>query len=354
MRLDRRPRRWFPARPGIYQVLVAVVVALGLACAGLILTSPRPAAGNPVDDLAQIFIEDVEHAPTPQQLAERPSLVPLDEQLRIDADKLLDAGVVTSVRITRDGAEVVAPPARARDARTRPRDLPEKTISAPTVDGSPGAVYRIRLTVADPADLASLRWRRPVLQALVAAMLLLMLTGLVLSRRAHARQERLSLVDPLTGVGNRRQLDRLATRLLRDPRPGASRHTLLLLDLDHFKQLNDRFGHAHGDDALRRLADALLRTLRPHDHVVRLGGDEFAVLLCDVPAPPADHALGRQILDRVRARLPDLGVSGGCATWPDEAADLDGLMDRADRAMYADKERRRRTVDVRTAPDRVG
>jgi len=321
-------------------VLAGTLVALALACVAVVLTSPRHAGPPPSDGLRQVLLEDVGHAPTAQQRADEPSLLPLDQQLTVDADKLLDAGLVTSVRITSDGRPVV-------DVGQAPSADDVSRSLEPVSAEAHGARYTVALSVAEPADLASLRRRRDVLQVLVVTLLVLAAGGLWISRRRHAEQERISLVDPLTGVGNRRQLQRLAARALRDPVDGR-RHTLLLVDLDRFKQLNDRYGHAHGDAALRRLAVALQGAVRPGDHVVRLGGDEFAVLLQDVPDTPDDGVLLGEVLGRVRRQLPDLGLSGGGATWPRDAVDLAGLLDAADRAMYADK-RRRQTLDLRTA-----
>jgi len=335
-------QRWRRVRRvGVWRALAVALVALSSACAAIVLTSPPHSGPSPSAGLTRIFTEDVEHAPTAAALRGEPSLVPLEEQLAVDADKLLDAQLVTSVRITARGASVV----------DRAQDPPAGTVSRPLRGdrASAGGVrYDIAVSVAEPADLASLRWRRDVLQVLVLTLIVLAAGGLWVSRRRHAEQERISLVDPLTGVGNRRQLQRLAARSLRDP-AGGRRHTLLLVDLDHFKQLNDRFGHAHGDAALRRLAAALQEAVRPGDHVVRLGGDEFAVLLQDVPTAPDDRALLDQVLHRVRRQLPDLGLSGGGATWPSDALDLAGLTDAADRAMYADKRRRRQSLDLRSA-----
>ena len=335
-RTGRRVRRL-----GAWQVLAGALAALTVACAAIVLTSPRHSGPPPNDGLTRVFLEDVGHAPTAQQRAAEPWLLPLDQQLTVDADKLLDAGLVTSVRITSDGRPVVdVGQAPSADDVSRPLE--------PVSDEADGARYTVALSVAEPADLASLRRRRDVLQVLVVTLIVLAGGGLWVSRRRHAEQERISLVDPLTGVGNRRQLQRLAARSLRDP-AGGQRHTLLLVDLDDFKQLNDRHGHAHGDAALRRLAAALQEAVRPGDHVVRLGGDEFAVLLQDVPGAPDDGVLLGEVLRRVRRQLPDLGLSGGGATWPRDAVDLAGLTAAADRAMYADKRRRRQTLDIRTA-----
>ncbi|WP_308469821.1 GGDEF domain-containing protein [Kineococcus rubinsiae] len=336
----RRGRRWQRARRlGAWRALAGALVVLSLACAALVLTGPTRPGPPPSRGLPDLFAEDVRNAPGAAGRAADPTRVPLDQQLNLDAGKLIGAGLVTEVRITQGPRVVVY-------RRHTPPDDEVSRPLAPVDEYLDGERYLIEVSVAQPADLAALRWRHAVLQVLVVTLLVLAAGGLWVSRRRHAEQERITLVDPLTGAGNRRQLQRLAARALRDP-AGGRRHALLLVDLDRFKQLNDRFGHAHGDAALRRLAGALQEAVRPGDHVVRLGGDEFAVLLHDVPGEPRDALLLHQVLQRVRQQLPDLGVSGGGAVWPRDAADLAGLTHAADQAMYADKRRRRETLDLR-------
>jgi GGDEF domain-containing protein len=319
-----------------------VLAALGAGCLALILTMPGPPQGDPSDPVVDLLEEVVHRAPTRTVMVER---------LADTAQALLDSGGVLGVRVTADGADLVT---QARPPRTSDRARPA-VVDTLSVDGTP---YRVEVVSAEPADLAGLRQRRGLLQVLTLALIALSAGGLWVSRRRHAEQERMTLLDPLTGVGNRRQLDRLAARLLREPSDGR-RHALLLLDLDGFKQVNDRQGHARGDELLRRFADAVRDAVRPGDHVVRLGGDEFAVLLVDVggAAGPASGPVGAgagsaaneagsgttvdAVLERVRRLLPHVGVSGGGAHWPHDAVDLAGLMDLADRAMYTDKERRR-------------
>ena len=121
--------------------------------------------------------------------------------------------------------------------------------------------------------------------------------GLILrasARRTDAALKRLAFYDPLTGVANRALfMDRLEQAAIR------TRHgeliALLYLDLDDFKSINDRFGHAAGDQALVTLTDRIGRCLRPGDTVGRLGGDEFAVILENVP----DWSFGLTIAERI-------------------------------------------------------
>ncbi len=170
------------------------------------------------------------------------------------------------------------------------------------------------------------------------------------------RLHRLSLIDSLTRVGNRRAfnqaLEREISRALRQSEPLA----LMLIDLDHFKQINDRFGHPTGDRALRVVAQELSALLRKTDHVCRYGGEEFALVL---PNCPAD--LAQEVAERIRrcvaalqlrsdrgdpfALTLSLGVT--CWTTRDEAPV--GLAERlvglADGAVYRAKSGGRNRVE---------
>jgi diguanylate cyclase (GGDEF)-like protein len=143
--------------------------------------------------------------------------------------------------------------------------------------------------------------------------------------------------DSLTGLlGHRAFHEALET----DLRGAAKGHafTLALLDIDDFKVVNDLHGHPVGDEALRKVAEALRRCIRDHDTIFRVGGEEFAVLL---PRLASKDAL--PVAERLRAavaRIPfpvPLHVSIGLASSPDDATDRDGLLERADAALYAAK-----------------
>jgi two-component system, cell cycle response regulator len=157
----------------------------------------------------------------------------------------------------------------------------------------------------------------------------------------------LAIVDELTGLMNRRGFMMLAEhqRALAD-RKGTSL-SLVYLDIDRFKLINDQFGHEEGDRALRELAALLLRTFRRSDVVARLGGDEFIILMADLNSDGL-----RTVLDRVRNNLAAfnqdsrfswrLAVSLGVVVY-DAAhpATLEGLIAAADHAMYMAKEESR-------------
>jgi diguanylate cyclase (GGDEF)-like protein len=165
---------------------------------------------------------------------------------------------------------------------------------------------------------------------------------------AHDRLQRVSLYDALTGALNRRAYeDGVGLEAV-----GARFGTAMMLDMDNLKSVNDQFGHAAGDELLRRLADTVRGGIRPTDRLYRWGGDEFLVLF------PA--ALPADVVPRVRAALDaanqavageggaplELQVSIGAAGF-DGAEEIDGAILRADKAMYEEKARNRRlTVPV--------
>lgn len=155
----------------------------------------------------------------------------------------------------------------------------------------------------------------------------------------------LAVVDDLTGVSNRRRFfERARLECARSVRSGTAL-TLIALDLDRFKPINDTFGHAAGDACLQRFAALADGELRDQDMLARLGGDEFVVLLTDCTAEQAS-AIAEAILDRVRRERiawKEVGLqftaSAGIAEWsPDIGGDAAELVARADHALYLSKQ----------------
>lgn len=155
------------------------------------------------------------------------------------------------------------------------------------------------------------------------------------------RFERRATTDPLTGVTNRRGFERALTR-------GRERHdrtgvplTVVIIDVDGMKQLNDRDGHAAGDALLVDIARQLVDHARVTDAVARLGGDEFALVLED--AAPGSHELLIRRVEREIARISPVpvGLSAGAARCPEDGTDTTALAHLADRRMYRNKLARR-------------
>lgn len=169
-------------------------------------------------------------------------------------------------------------------------------------------------------------------------------------RLMQATLERIAYSDPLTGIPNRRatlmRFREEAARALRHQRTLA----LVLLDVDHFKRINDTFGHLAGDAVLQHIAAELTAGKRVEDVLGRIGGEEFVALLTDEPPEGALDAA-----DRLRVRVEgskmthdghalDVTVSGGVALFPTEGGDWDSLFAAADRRLYAAKQAGRNRV----------
>jgi len=164
-------------------------------------------------------------------------------------------------------------------------------------------------------------------------------------RRMEDELRRQALHDALTDLPNRVLLRDLLQRHAGDSGPAGRPMALCLLDLDRFKEVNDTFGHHHGDLLLQQVAMRLRQTVRPTDTVGRLGGDEFAVLLLDEAGPGAlivaakiGAALARPYT--IEGQVFHLGASIGVALAPEHGRDATTLLRRADVAMYAAKQSR--------------
>ena len=156
-------------------------------------------------------------------------------------------------------------------------------------------------------------------------------------RRASAERMRtLALEDDLTGLGNFRAFHDALDRQLAHCRRHGGELSVLMFDLDGFKGVNDRHGHAEGDRVLRAVADVMRARGRGADMPCRLGGDEFALLL-----PATDRsgatAVGDRIREGVRAACAGVDISFGVAVWPEDGAVKDDLLAHADTGLYATK-----------------
>lgn len=164
--------------------------------------------------------------------------------------------------------------------------------------------------------------------------------------------KQMARLDPLTQLPNRRALYEQADIVFKQGLRMAKPVSLILIDLDDFKRLNDSYGHHFGDDALRRLSVTLKKVVRESDFISRIGGEEFVVLL-----PDSDQYAAWQLAERLRKAIertmlhsPDhpvvLSASIGVSEWTGKADDLEGLLGRADKAMYISKREGKNRVTV--------
>ena len=162
--------------------------------------------------------------------------------------------------------------------------------------------------------------------------------------RLAGELRQLAYRDPLTGLANRSRLQDRIDHALERLRGRSEHHAaVLFIDLDHFKHLNDRFGHAKGDRALQVIAERIRSIIRPGDTAGRLGGDEFAVLLEDVESSEVAAAVCHRLLEGLSLPIeledasPIVGASIGYAMSGPESSTSEDLLRNADIAMYAAK-----------------
>ncbi|HUL49438.1 MAG TPA: GGDEF domain-containing protein [Gemmatimonadales bacterium] len=176
---------------------------------------------------------------------------------------------------------------------------------------------------------------------------------LAAARAVHEAEQRATL-DPLTGLKNRRELERRIAKQRQGSSPEAGPTSLIYLDLDRFKALNDSLGHAAGDAALRHVAALLNGLIRDRDLAVRIGGEEFAIWMPDTPLAHAVDAA-----ERIRAAIAatswrwngtpyPLAASFGVAGIPESVGDVNNLQSAADAALYRAKAQGRNRVEKAT------
>ena len=192
---------------------------------------------------------------------------------------------------------------------------------------------------------------------LVSAIVMILTSmGLVLmtKERTDARNRMLALHDELTGLPNRRYSLEVLTRWLAGMERGRQPLSLMMLDIDHFKRINDTHGHLTGDRSLQQLADILRARLRTQDHVGRLGGEEFLVILPNTTASGA-HELAETLRRSVEqmasdsgdSSAPNMTISIGVRTLEaDTRLNPEEAIDRADAALYQAKQKGRNRIET--------
>jgi diguanylate cyclase (GGDEF)-like protein len=171
--------------------------------------------------------------------------------------------------------------------------------------------------------------------------------------RNLAIAETRAATDALTGLPNRRALQDTVRRMVAQAGRTLEPLAAVALDLDHFKQINDRYGHDKGDDVLAAVGPLLADSLRESDFAARAGGEEFCILL-----PGTDEAGAAEVAEKLRIAISRIDVPGvdrqitgsfGIAAYPSQAIDAPTLLRKADRALYLAKDRGRDRVEVATA-----
>ena len=228
--------------------------------------------------------------------------------------------------------------------RVTPNHAAPPMFSRQVIFPMPGRVWTIRF-VSRPEFDAALQRERPwgvLVAAILASAVLFLLTVALVA--AWNRAHHLSMRDPLTGLYNRRYLEETMGREMPRARRLGESVGVIVLDIDHFKRLNDTFGHDAGDFVLERTGEMLRAATRNSDIACRFGGEEFAVIL-----PGASLKVARMRAEGIRASLEamtfdfagralgPLTLSAGVAAMPPHAQDWTQALQQADRALYTAK-----------------
>jgi len=165
------------------------------------------------------------------------------------------------------------------------------------------------------------------------------------SNELQRRYKEDSTKDFLTGLNNTRNFDLLLNNSFKTAIDNNERLSCLMVDIDHFKRVNDTYGHLVGDIVLKELADILIKNSRTFDIVARVGGEEFCAILLDC-TPERSFEIGTRIRNAVKSHKFDIGegrfinitVSVGSATYPDNIENLEDIRRQADNALYIAKQ----------------
>lgn len=215
------------------------------------------------------------------------------------------------------------------------------------------AVSLVRIA-SEPAALSGAEWQAPLLELLnvqvttlsLAVSGMLVAAALAERRESELRLDRLANHDPLTGLPNRSYFQVYLEHVIVQCARKGGQVSLLFIDLDRFKHINDSRGHGVGDEVLRIIADRLGAVLRGDDFVARLGGDEFAVVMSHPKTLRAASRVAQKVIEtlnepfKIDGHTYSISASIGISVYPDDASDANTLLRQADMAMYKAKLRR--------------
>jgi diguanylate cyclase (GGDEF)-like protein len=317
----------------------------------MIAPDPAPSAGAPVNVLVVDDVED--NLLMTQALLERPGLAVLTATSAEDALRLLlDHEVALALLDVQMPGTSGFAMAEAMRGSPRTRDVPIIFVTGATVDAArtfrgyeAGAVDFLfkpvepRVLESKVGVFVQLYQQRRELRERNAELERLLKVNEMMAealREAHGKAVHESLTDELTGVPNRRHILQIGENALADPRRQAQPLSVVVIDLDHFKRINDRHGHDVGDAVLRHFCGHCRQCLRPRHALGRLGGEEFLLLM---PGTTVDEAV--VAVERVRRTLPPhAGVSYTFSAGLAQARaghSLSSVIRRADEALYRAK-----------------
>ena len=221
-------------------------------------------------------------------------------------------------------------------------DQPKQVFYSAPLEGPQGRIGTLRVGFGDVVNLTKRELH--VLRTFAYSVSTTMQNARLYSemRQQAATKAHEASHDVLTGLGNRSLLHDRATVAI-EAATDEAQCGLLIVDLDHFKEINDTLGHAAGDVFLKQVAERILSTVKDADAVCRLGGDEFAVLVSDLPTPEHADAVAARLLQVLSAPVGFDGMrlsiegSVGVACYPADASSFDELLRRADVALYQAK-----------------
>ena len=214
--------------------------------------------------------------------------------------------------------------------------------------------YEVHLRDVNGREFWLLLSAQPIRYAGVVG-LLVALADIDVRKRMQEDMRRKAMHDPLTGLPNRAMFMESLDRAVRKARRRQGRVSVLFIDLDHFKQVNDTMGHAAGDRLLQLVAERLASAVRQSDLVARLAGDEFVVLIEDHKGPEEVMIVAQKVVGFLQRPVllewREVNVSGsvGIASYPEDGDDVESLVKNADAAMYQAKERGRNNFQFYSA-----
>lgn len=182
----------------------------------------------------------------------------------------------------------------------------------------------------------------------------------IANARLYTRTRELSVRDDLIGINNRRYFQQMLQMEWKRAVRFRRNLSVIMIDVDHFKNYNDTFGHPQGDEALKQIGGVLKRNLREVDTVARFGGEEFVLLLPDTEKRGAIAVAEKvrllieahRFLNADHQETRKITISAGIATYPDDVNEVDDLIDRADIALYRAKENGRNRIECFNPPSK--